>query len=123
MKQSEFLDQVRQRMFNLKMSHEKAAESLHMMQSTFSRKLAGKYPFTYDEAESLKELLGMLPSPEEAPGGAVNPRPDMVKKVVGALEEEDQRKICEGLVWVLEGKGDRIKPEGQDALRALRALR
>lgn len=121
MKKSEFLEQVRLRMFQEDVSHEAAAEYLHMTQSTFSRKLAGKHPFTYEEGELLKKLLGWQ-RPEGEEEDISNPRPRIVKQVMEGMPEDDQKKLCAGIAWVLEDKENRLKPESQDALRALRAL-
>lgn len=122
MKKPVFLEQVRLRMFQEGISHEAAAEYLHITQTTFSRKLAGKHPFTYDEAELLKELLGLM-TPQSEEADPSNPRPRIVKQVMEGMPEDDQKKLCAGIAWVLEDKESRLKPESQDALRALRALR
>lgn len=122
MKKSEFLRCVRQRMFDLKVSHEKAAECLHMTQPTFSRKMAGKSPFTYEEAEGLKDLLGLSTPSDAGVRDAVDPRPGMITRVLVALPDADQRLLCAWLVWGIEEKESRLKPEGLEAFRALRAL-
>jgi hypothetical protein len=121
-KNNAFLQTIRERMFTMRVSHEKAAEYLHITQPTFSRKLAGKHAFTYDEAEELKVLLGMVPAAPDDHVAAINPRSEMVKAVVEALPEDDQKKMCAVIIWALEEKEDRVKPAGQEALRALRAL-
>lgn len=119
---AEFLERVAKALFSERISQEKAAAYLGITQPMLSRKLRGKTPLTFDDAERLKTLLGWDAPSTEEPALPGDYTVSVVHSVLDGLPPQDRDECCKMLKWVIIGKRERLSIEGQKAFEVLEVL-